>query len=170
MLEGLRHENLLEHAEWHGRITGSPCCRVSSSSPVHRVGFSQFPTITMFPHLLPCTVLQLFTSKLLGSLSPNTMPSFYMGAGYSNPGPCVCRACVLIHRTISPALLCTIHYKWWFAFENLFFQFSVKGYFHCMCHFRWMGPFSFCCSLTCMAEMRRTLSLSFNASVFSGWF
>ena len=94
--------------------------------------------MTPFPHLLPRTVLHLFTSELLGPLSPNTMPSFYMGAGYSNPGPRVCRACVLIHWTISPALLCTIHYKWWFAFENLFFQFSVKGYFHCVCHFRRM--------------------------------
>lgn len=81
MLERLRHENLPEHADQHRRITYRPCCRVSSRSPLHRVGFSQFPAVTMLPHFkkITCIVIcipQMFVLKDGLTLKKKTLHLF----------------------------------------------------------------------------------------------
>ena len=103
-------------------------------------------------------------------LSPNTVPIFVHGFwSFQLRSSCLQSICSFPVGThlFSPSAFCVaLVMRLWFVPENLLFTFGLEGYFHCVCCFRWMHPFSFRCSLTCMAWVTTRSLLCFHCICF----
>lgn len=92
-------------------------------------------------------------------LSANTIPNVYMGAGVSTSDLPGCRTCVLNSgpSALQPSVWqpsvwhIPLLMRLRFVFVNLFFNFSLKGHFHCV-PLQMNVSLSFHGSLTCMVS------------------